>query len=112
MPGTIEVTVLLFAVYRERVGRDRLTLTLPEGATVADAVRAVGEGYPQVASLAGTTMVAVNQEYAVGIQPLHEDDEVALIPPVSGGGRQEISDGLSSQASSVGGPGCPEREHE
>lgn len=81
----IVVTVRLFAVYRERVGADQVPLSVPEGSTVSDVMAEVGRRYPRVAALAGTTMVAVNQEYAEGDIRLRDGDEVALIPPVSGG---------------------------
>ena len=76
----MRVTVRLFAILRERAGRDRLELDLPEGARVADALR-------EVDHLAGglSLVMAVNREYAAADQPLAAGDELALIPPVSGG---------------------------
>ncbi len=76
----MRVTVRLFAILRERAGRDRLELDLPEGARVADAIEAVDE-------LAGglSLVLAVNREYAARDRRLEPGDELALIPPVSGG---------------------------
>ena len=76
----MKVTVRLFAILRERAGSDRLELDLPEGARVADALRAVDH-------LAGglRLVMAVNREYAAPEDPLSAGDELALIPPVSGG---------------------------
>jgi MoaE-MoaD fusion protein len=76
----MKVTVRLFAILRERAGTDRLELELPEGARVADALRAVDH-------LAGglRLVMAVNREYAAPDDPLAAGDELALIPPVSGG---------------------------
>jgi molybdopterin synthase catalytic subunit len=74
------VSVRLFAMLRQRAGRDRLEIELPEGARVEDALRAVDHlagGLPLV--------MAVNREYASADQPLAPGDELALIPPVSGG---------------------------
>src|SRR5919198_2455886 len=74
------VHVRLFAALRERAGRDQLEVELPDGARVADALAAVGDlarGLPLV--------LAVNREYAPQDQLLHAGDELALIPPVSGG---------------------------
>jgi molybdopterin synthase catalytic subunit len=74
------VRVRLFAMLRERAGRDELELELPDGARVADALAAVDDlaaGLPLV--------LAVNREYAPPEAPLHAGDELALIPPVSGG---------------------------
>jgi molybdopterin synthase catalytic subunit len=76
----MHVRVRLFAMLRERAGRDELELDLPEGAHVSDALAALGdltEGFRCV--------LAVNRVYAPDDQVLHEGDEVALIPPVSGG---------------------------
>jgi molybdopterin converting factor subunit 1 len=76
----MRVTVRLFAQLRERAGQSRLELELPEGAKVRDALEAVSEladGLPVV--------MAVNREYASEQQVLSPDDELALVPPVSGG---------------------------
>lgn len=80
------VSVRLFAILRERAGRERVELELADGATVDDAVAALG----QLAGLGGLLAVlpvamAVNREYASGATELHAGDELALIPPVSGG---------------------------
>jgi molybdopterin synthase catalytic subunit len=74
------IRVRLFAQLRERAGSSSLELDLPDGARVADALAAVGDladGLPLV--------MAVNREYATAEQPLHAADELALVPPVSGG---------------------------
>ena len=78
----VEVTVRLFAMLRERAGAPELTLELPDGARVRDALAseplaALADGIPLV--------MAVNREYADGEQVLDAGDELALIPPVSGG---------------------------
>jgi molybdopterin synthase catalytic subunit len=76
----VEVTVRLFAVLRERAGSGSVTLSLPEGARVRDALDSLAglaEGIPLV--------MAVNREYASEEQVLDAGDELALIPPVSGG---------------------------
>lgn len=76
----VKVSVRLFAGLRERAGRDELELDLPEGARVADALAAVQHLAP------GTTLVlAVNREYATPDVVLAPGDEVAVVPPVSGG---------------------------
>ena len=85
--SAITVTVRLFAVYRERLGQERLRLALPTEATVKGALAALAQAHPSVAPLVEHTMVAVNQEYAEPEQQLQDGDELALIPPVSGGGR-------------------------
>ena len=76
----MEVTVRLFAMLRERAGASEVTLELPEGARVSDALAElsdIAEGLPLV--------MAVNREYAAEDQVLDAGDELALVPPVSGG---------------------------
>ena len=79
----MEVTVRLFAMLRERAGAGEVSLELPEGASVADALHELSdlaEGLPLV--------MAVNREYAGEEHVLEAGDELALIPPVSGGSTQ------------------------
>src|SRR5258707_10159656 len=76
----VVVTVKLFAMLRERAGASEVTLELPEGARVSDALASLGHvtaGVPVV--------MAVNREYADADDVLSADDELALVPPVSGG---------------------------
>ena len=76
----MQVTVRLFAMLRERAGASEITVELPDGARVRDALAALGEladGLPLV--------MAVNREYADDDARLDPGDELALIPPVSGG---------------------------
>jgi MoaE-MoaD fusion protein len=80
----VRVSVRLFAGLRERAGTDRLEVELPEGARVADVLAAmaatpVGELRPR------ECVVALNREYAAADAPVQAGDEVALVPPVSGG---------------------------
>jgi molybdopterin synthase catalytic subunit len=80
------VHVRLFAVLRERAGTDSLDLELRDGATVADAMRALAE-IESLGELLERMPVhmAVNRDYAADGTVLAPDDELALIPPVSGG---------------------------
>jgi MoaE-MoaD fusion protein len=77
----MHVRVRLFAMLRERAGAEELELELPDGARVQDAL-------DHVESLTNgiRVVMAVNQEYAAPDDELHAGDEIALIPPVSGGG--------------------------
>jgi molybdopterin synthase catalytic subunit len=76
----MQVTVRLFAGLRERAGTGRTELELPDGATVADVWPALALG-DEPAGL----LYAVNRAYTEADRPLADGDEVALIPPVSGG---------------------------
>lgn len=76
----MQISVRLFAMLRELLGAERLDVELPEGASVADLLASLPE---QAARL--PLVVAVNREYARPETVLHAADEVALVPPVSGG---------------------------
>jgi MoaE-MoaD fusion protein len=76
----VHVRVRLFAILRERAGADEIELQLPEGAHVADALAGLG-----ALSSGVSVVMAVNHEYADLDTPLRPGDELALIPPVSGG---------------------------
>jgi MoaE-MoaD fusion protein len=82
----MEVEVRLFAMLRERAGRESVTVELPEGATVREALAAVGDRHG-LGELIGAmpVVMAVNREYAEEGDALSAGDELALIPPVSGG---------------------------
>ena len=74
----------LFAGLRERAGADHVEVELPEGASVADLLAAMGT--TPVGELAPRScIVALNREYADEDAVVGESDEVALVPPVSGG---------------------------
>ena len=81
------ISVRLFAILRERAGQDRIALELDTGATVDDALAALARepGLAEPLDRMAVAM-AVNRDYASGDTELHAGDELALIPPVSGGG--------------------------
>lgn len=76
----MQVRVRLFAALRERAGADEVALELPDGALVSDALARMA---PLTADV--PIVMAVNHEYAAADQALSAGDEIALIPPVSGG---------------------------
>jgi molybdopterin converting factor subunit 1 len=87
----MQVSVRLFAALRERAGADTVELVLPDRASVADALAQLADvthGVPVV--------MAVNREYADQSMLLSPGDELALIPPVSGGAPE--SEGLATAA--------------
>jgi molybdopterin synthase catalytic subunit len=92
----MRVQIRLFAALRERAGTDLLSLELADGALVADALR-------ELRWLTGNlrAVLAVNREYATDATPLHPDDELALIPPVSGGSATSGPATAQSRAPSV-----------
>ena len=81
----MEITVRLFALYRERAGRSAFPVQLAQGATVADLTVEVLRQFPGLAPPQVQIVVAVNADYADPEVVLHPGDDVCLIPPVSGG---------------------------
>ena len=83
----MDVRIRLFAQLREAAGAEFLDAALPDGATVAEAMRVL-EGRPPLGELLARLPVrmAVNRELAGPEVQLRADDELALLPPVSGGG--------------------------
>src|SRR4051794_41501158 len=84
--GSMTVRVRLFAVLRQRAGRESVEIEVQEGATVADALDVLA-GQPGLAGVLDRMPVrmAVNRDYAEPETELSPDDELALVPPVSGG---------------------------
>ena len=81
----MRVRVRLFAIQRELAGTREVPLDLPEGATVDDAWTALVAIYPALAPGRASVRFARNGAYADAATPLADGDEVAMIPPVSGG---------------------------
>jgi molybdopterin synthase catalytic subunit len=82
----MEVEVRLFAVLRERAGSGSVTVDVPEGATVEETLDAVAREHGLAELMSAMPVVmAVNREYAAADAKLSAGDELALIPPVSGG---------------------------
>lgn len=81
----MEVKVLFFASCRDLVGTPEASITLPERASVADLLARLAEEHPRLRQMEGSLMISVNQAYVDRTRLLGDGDEVALIPPVSGG---------------------------
>ena len=80
----MKVSVRFFALYRERAGVSQTEVELPEGSTPEELLRRLRSVYTSL-PLSDSVLIAVNYEYASLGAPLREGDEVAFIPPVSGG---------------------------
>ena len=78
---------MFFALYRERAGRGKMSLELPEGARVSNVIEAVRNMYPHLAPASVNIVVALNTEFADPDDQVSHGDQIALIPPVSGGSR-------------------------
>jgi molybdopterin converting factor subunit 1 len=81
----VNIRVRLFASFREAAGTGSLAWDAPEGASVADVVAALRAAYPKFGPTAEKALLAVNQEYVGTEYRMRDGDELALIPPVSGG---------------------------
>ncbi len=79
------VRLRFFASLRERLRASEAEQTLPDGATVEHLWRLLCEQHPDLVPLGESISIAVNREYVGRDHRLAPDDEVALIPPVSGG---------------------------
>ncbi|MFG0251092.1 MAG: molybdopterin converting factor subunit 1 [Phycisphaeraceae bacterium JB051] len=79
------VTIELFAVLSQAVNAQKVSLELPDSATVGQLLSLLPKSYPQLTPLLASVSVAVNMSYATAEDVLSEADQVALIPPVSGG---------------------------
>ena len=94
----MNVLVRLYASYRETAGVASVNLALSDGATVTDAVAALLDAKPSLPRNFRPHLIAVNEEFANLAYPLHDGDDIALYPPVSGGmsvrvGAEEIDAG-------------------
>jgi len=81
----MNVRVLAFARVRELLPSSALTIAVSDDACVADAWIALEAKFPLLRELAATTRIARNGHLAAGDEPLTDDDELALLPPVGGG---------------------------
>jgi MoaE-MoaD fusion protein len=81
----VRVNVQLYARLRELAGRADWTCEVPAGATVADVWQALAAAYPPVRELDAAVSAAVNADFASRKTTVHDGDEVAFLPPVSGG---------------------------
>ncbi|MFQ3660837.1 MAG: MoaD/ThiS family protein [Chloroflexaceae bacterium] len=84
----ITIHVRLFAAHRDIVGRAEVTVQQEAGATVGAVWERLVAEYPPLGRYTGRLLYAVNQQFAEPGAVLQDGDEVAIIPPVSGGARR------------------------
>ena len=81
----MRVTVRLFARLRDIAGSGELARDAPEGATVGDVWRGLVTEFPEMARYESSMSSAVNADYARMTVAVSDGDEIAFLPPVSGG---------------------------
>jgi len=81
----MEVIVRYFAGHRDIAGRAEERVVLADGTTVGALWELLVARYPRLHGYSGKLLYAVNQEFGELATELHDGDEVAFIPPVSGG---------------------------
>jgi molybdopterin converting factor subunit 1 len=83
----LKIKARFFALYRELTGSSELELEVEEGITVAGLKEKVTRDFPQLQGHAHSLMMAVNSEYVAPDVKLSPGDEIAFLPPLSGGSR-------------------------
>jgi molybdopterin converting factor subunit 1 len=81
----MQVRVLFFGRLKDIVGKSEESADLSEGARVEDLFARYGRSFPELAQFRSSVVASVNQEFAEWRAPLSSGDEVAFLPPVSGG---------------------------
>jgi molybdopterin converting factor subunit 1 len=87
----MRVTIRLFARLRDIVGSGEIEREVAAGSTPRDVWQLLERDHPELARYGGVISCAVNEEYAKFTTPLSADDEVAFLPPVSGGDRCAVT---------------------
>lgn len=85
IPSNDKIKVKLFAILRERVGESEITITVPMGITVDYLNSEILKKYPQLKSFNNKFVTSVNWKVTTGNTIISSKDEIALLPPVSGG---------------------------
>jgi len=85
IPCNDKIKVRLFAVLREMVGESEITVTVPAGTTVSLLHDEILKKYPLLKSLSNKFVISVNCKVTAGNIVITSRDEIALLPPVSGG---------------------------
>jgi MoaE-MoaD fusion protein len=88
----VQIKVLFFGLLKDICGGAEARLELPAGATAGSVFEHYAAAFPRLKQMASSVVLARNHEFAAVSEPLSDGDEVALLPPVSGGKMPEISD--------------------
>jgi len=97
----MQIRVLFFGVLKDLAGKASDSISLPENATLGDVLHHYEQAIPRLRETASSLAMSVNQEYAGPATKLTQGDEVALLPPVSGGSDGEALTLRTSQHASI-----------
>ncbi len=92
----MQIRVLFFGILKDLAGKPSDSLSLPENATTGDVLSHYEQFIPRLKEMAPSLAMSVNQEYSGPGTRLKPGDEVALLPPVSGGWASDPSGGKRS----------------
>jgi molybdopterin synthase catalytic subunit len=95
----VKITVQFFSFLRQWVGQDELTLNLPDGAMVADALGQLHLQFPQLKETEKTILLAIGTEFATKSDQLHDGDVLSLMPPLQGGSEPSMDELLLTDES-------------
>ena len=85
IPASDNIKIRLFAILRDMVGEREITITVPSGITVSYLNNEILKKYPQLKSFSNKFVTSVNCKVTTGDTIITSSDEIALLPPVSGG---------------------------
>jgi len=87
MSDTVQVTVLFFAKARELIGKSSSLCALPASCTYSELVAHIRNSFPRLNILGDAFVLSLNEDYIEeeGVLNLSQGDELAVIPPISGG---------------------------
>lgn len=85
IPANHNLKVRLFAILRDAVGEGEITITVPNGVTVSYLNNEILKKYPQLIPFSNKFVTSVNYKVTSGDTIINSGDEIALLPPVSGG---------------------------
>jgi len=82
----IQITILFFAIYKDIVGKKKISLEIPDNTKVSDLRKHLTQEYPNLKATIESAVISIDRSFAFDENILNDGVEVAVFPPVSGGG--------------------------